>query len=106
MQNATDLSTVLVLPAEIADGELRTTGTVPGALVPLPFESLGDFSLLLRFVGGDVIYIAGRGLQVEALAARGASRPSPRPVSPAHTWGLLDGIHAYLAASTGWEMCP
>jgi hypothetical protein len=67
MQNAVGPSTVPALPTDISDGELRVSGLKQGTLVPLPFESPGDFGLLLRLVGGSVIDITGRGLQVEAL---------------------------------------
>jgi hypothetical protein len=56
---------VPALPADISDGELRAEGLTQGDLVPLPFEAPGDFALKLRMVGGGVIDIIGRGLQIE-----------------------------------------
>jgi hypothetical protein len=68
MQNAVGPSATPALPTEILDGELRTKGLAPGALVPLPFELPGDFALSLQLLDGIVIDITGRGLRVEALS--------------------------------------
>ena len=56
------------VPIDISDGELRSTEVAPGGFVPLPFESSGDFVLSIRLVGGHIIEIAGRGLQVHPLS--------------------------------------
>jgi hypothetical protein len=67
MRNAVGPSVVLALPTDISDGRLRANGLTSEDLVPLPFESPGDFALMLQLVDGSMINITGRGLRVEGL---------------------------------------
>jgi hypothetical protein len=67
MRNAVGPAAVPVLPASISIGGLRSGEVNPGNLVPLPFESAGEFELSLRLGGGAAVDVAGRELQIEAI---------------------------------------
>jgi hypothetical protein len=67
MQNAVGPSNTCALPAAISAGELRANEATPGNLVSLPFKSSAEFDLSLQLLGGGVVEISGRGLQIEAV---------------------------------------
>jgi hypothetical protein len=82
MQSAVSASLAPVLPIDISDGEPRADGLTPDDLVPLPFESPGDFALILQLVDGSVINISGRGLSVDGLDGARFVEDLPEDMKP------------------------
>lgn len=65
--NAEILALVPSLPADIADGHVRSRDTTHDNLLPLPVEYAGDFKLSLQCSDGRVFDMTGVGLEVYAV---------------------------------------